>query len=472
MEQRLTEFIAGLRAAGVRVSLAESIDALRALGEIGIGERELVRRALQTTLVKEHADAATFVELFGRYFSSESVPAAGSSPLDGLSDEERAQLEQLLEQLREMLGDAALEELLEMLSGQQPLSREQLRRLMQQMTPPPQSSNLRHLPWMARQAQQQMQLDELAQLLQTLLQQLREQGMAAETVEQLAAGLRERMAQLEQQIAELTAERMGGGGGFGEQPGRPTEEELLDLPLDQIDSETLPQLRAIVQRLAARLRSRLALRRRRVRRGALDVRSTLRANLRHGGVPVTLRYRRPHLTARLVVLCDRSVSTQQVMSFLLLLIYTLHDQIGRVRSFAFIDRLFDISTYFAEARPQTAIERIMQEVRPTRSYSTDLGAALAQLERDYGSTVDSRTTLLVLGDGRNNENDPNFAAFGALARRAHRTIWFATEPRWMWGRYDPGSLSSDLPGYARLSSAVHEVTTLRQLAAAVDRLFS
>ncbi|MEI7772854.1 MAG: CoxE, partial [Chloroflexales bacterium] len=76
------------------------------------------------------------------------------------------------------------------------------------------------------------------------------------------------------------------------------------------------------------------------------------------------------------------------------------------------------------------------------------------------------------GDGRNNENDPNLAAFDEIRRRARKVIWFATEERYKWGVYDPGSLSSDIYKYAPMCAAMHEVTTLRQLAEAIDRLFA
>jgi uncharacterized protein with von Willebrand factor type A (vWA) domain len=174
----------------------------------------------------------------------------------------------------------------------------------------------------------------------------------------------------------------------------------------------------------------------------------------------------------LVIICDRSRSTEEVVRFLLLLIYTLQDQVSGTRSFAFIETIYDISTFFNEYRPEQAIDQVMQNVYPKRSYSTDLGFSLKEFTRDHIGCVDHRTTVIMLGDGRNNENDPGLRYFEDLKRRARRIVWFNPEHPSMWGQYDPGSLSSDMLKYLPLCHAVHHVSNLKQLVAAVDTLFS
>jgi uncharacterized protein with von Willebrand factor type A (vWA) domain len=331
----------------------------------------------------------------------------------------------------------------------------------------------RYQQWMARQAMRELEFGKLSQALRELLEQLRAAGMSEEALAAIAEAARENQQALADQIGQQVAQQMAemAQGQGSTPPRRRGEAELLDQPLENLDERDAHEMRSVVNRLAARLRSRLALRQRRGKTGTLDAKATIRTNQRFGGVPVLVRHRTRHLKPKLLILCDRSVSTQDVMTFMLLMIYSLHDQVSRTRSFAFIDRLHDMSIYFAESRPEQAIAQVMQNIRPTRSYSTDLGASLADFERDQLGLVDSRTTVIVLGDGRNNENDPNLAAFDAIRRRARRVVWFATEPRYKWGVYDQGSLSSDIYKYAPMCDAMHEVTTLRQLADAIDRLF-
>jgi uncharacterized protein with von Willebrand factor type A (vWA) domain len=80
--------------------------------------------------------------------------------------------------------------------------------------------------------------------------------------------------------------------------------------------------------------------------------------------------------------------------------------------------------------------------------------------------VDSRTTVIFLGDGRNNHNDPRLDLFERLRRRARRVVWFNPEERYLWGTGD-----SDIQAYAPLCHAVHQVSNLAELGDAVDKLF-
>jgi uncharacterized protein len=472
MDRRITEFIAALRAAGVRVSLAETADAMRAIEQAGISDRQFFALALQASLIKDARDQATFRELFPLYFSKEAPPPMQPPGGGQLSEEQQEQLMRQLQQMLDQMTPQQLAQLFRSMMTGQPLAGPEMRGLMNNISPP-HVSNPRYREWMARQALRELNFNKLNQALRELLEQLREQGMDEQALQAIAEAAQANQealaAQIGQQVAEQMAEQARGEG--QSRPRQRSESELLDRPFDRLDERDLDDMRKIVARLAARLRTRLALRQRRGKTGTLDAKTTIRTNQRFGGVPMVVRHRKRHLKPKLVVFCDRSVSTQQVMTFMLLMVYSLHDQLSRTRSFAFIDQLHDMSMYFAQARPETAISQVMAEIRPTRSYSTDLGNALNEFCRDHLSCVDSRTTVIVLGDARNNENDPGLAAFAQICARARRVVWFATEEQWKWGVYDPGSLSSDIYRYAPMCDTLHEVTTLRQLADAIDRLF-
>jgi hypothetical protein len=472
MERRITEFIAGLRAAGVRVSLAETADAMRAIEQAGITDRDLFGLAMQTSLIKDARDIETFRELFPLYFGKDAPPPLQQPGGGQLSDKEREQLMQQLQQMLAAMTPQQLAELFKSMMTGQPMSGQDMRELMGSL-PPPHMNNQRYREWMTRQALRDMEFRKLEQALRELIEQLREQGMSEEALQAIEQAARENQQALAEQIGQQVAQQMAEQA-RGEGQARPrqrAESELLDRPFDQLDERDADDMRKVVNRLAARLRTRLALRQRRGKTGTLDAKNTIRTNQRFGGVPMQVKHRKRHLKPKLVVFCDRSVSTQHVMTFMLLMIYSLHDQLSRTRSFAFIDRLHDMSMYFAESRPEAAIEQVMQNIRPTRSYSTDLGTALGEFTQNHLGTIDGRTTVIFLGDARNNENDPGLESFDQIRRRARRVVWFATEEQWKWGVYDPGSLSSDIYKYAPLCDAMHEVTSLRMLAEAIDRLF-
>ncbi|RRR77402.1 MAG: VWA domain-containing protein [Candidatus Viridilinea halotolerans] len=472
MDRRITEFVAALRASGVRVSPAEAADAMRAIEQAGISERRFFALAMQASLIKDAKDQTTFQELFPLYFGKETPPPLAPPGGGQLNAEQLQQLLQQLEQQLAQLPSPELARLLRAMLTGQGLSPQELGQIMGALMPP-HVSNPRYRDWMTQQALRELNFKQLERALRALLAQLRAQGMDEQIVQAIAAAARANQEALAAQIAQAVAEQMAEQAreeGHTRMRSR-SESALLDRPFDQIDAGDLDDMRKVVARLTARLRTRLALRQRRGHTGTLDAKTTIRTNQRFGGIPMVVRYRKRHLKPKLVIFCDRSVSTQQVMAFLLLMVYSLHDQLSRTRSFAFIDQLYDISIYFAEARPEAAINQIFEQIHPTRSYSTDLGRALKQFCQEHLSCVDRRTTVIVLGDGRNNDNDPGLAAFAQVRARARRVVWFATEEQWRWGVYDPGSLSSDIYAYAPMCDAMHEVTTLRQLADAIDGLF-
>lgn len=462
MDERILEFIAALRAAGLRVSVAESIDALRALEHTGVAEPGLLRGALRATLVKERADLPVFERLFPLYFGSNGVFLAAPEDDGALSAAERAHLRRAVEEVAAAAPAPALARLFRAIVSGEPLRREQLDAVLSEASQPEVSAPLFE-PWMARRALRELQFERLEALLHDLLERLRAEGMRAEALEAIARTARLNQEAQASQIGRAVALSMQRRAATRRDAPLPRE-ELLDRPFHLLDSEERAALRREVARLAAHLRARAALRRRRNRRGALDPRGTLRANLRYGGAPVDLRRRRRRLAPRLVILCDLSASMREVASFMLHLVYALHDQIRRARAFAYIAELYDISADFHAARPAEAVGAVLRRIDAAYTY-TDFGAALQQFTRDHLHAVDRRTTILILGDGRNNRSDPGLAHLRQIRTRARRVIWFTPESPRDWGTGD-----SDLLAYLPLCDSVHVVRTLRQLAEAVERL--
>ncbi|MDA0999331.1 MAG: VWA domain-containing protein [bacterium] len=461
MDRRMVDFVQALRAEGVRVSLAESEDAFRATGHIGIKERDTFRSALRLTLVKEETDIPVFERLFPLFFGLEAPPA-----LDGLGGMGEADQEQLLEALRQLAEERSPEELkrlLENLLRGQPLSREELDQLGQQAGLP-MASRPGQGPWMESRMMRAAGLDKLMEALREVLEKLAAEGMGQELLDELAetAGMnREALEeQIRREIGAAIARRMR-----EDYEKRDPLDEVMELPFRGLDEREIERVRDEVRRLAARLRSRAALRHRRARKGQFDMRATLRANQRYGGVPLELKRKHRVLKPKLILICDVSTSVRHCAEFMLTLIYELQDQVARARSFAFIDRLLDISHPFDEHRPQKAVAMVLDDLRAGH-YNTDLGASLADLCRDHMGEIDRRTTVIFLGDGRNNFNDPRLDCMDLLKGRAKRIVWMNPEAPYLWGTGD-----SDMPEYQPYCDALHEVGNLAQLAHAVERLF-
>lgn len=463
MDSRIVEFITALRTSGVRVSVAESADALRAVESIGIAEREQFRLALRSTLVKEANDIPTFEKLFPAFFAG-GAPPLPQQPGGGMSEADREKMLQMLEQMLQNMTPEQLRQLFESMMTGQNLSRQQLREMMRESLEQSQLSGTFYQPWATRRTLRDLQFDQLQELLQQLLDKLREAGMSEDALRQLEQEARENQQALQEQIGQEVGTGMLQRR-LEQQNPRRQPDDLLDQPFEYLNDRDVDDLRGVVTRLAAQLRSRAALRQRRANRGTIDAKHTIRANLRYHGVPMEVRHKRKHLKPKLTVICDLSTSMRNVVSFMLLLVYAMQDQVTRTRSFAFVGDMHDISNDFAELRPEQAIRVVLQRIRPGH-YNTDLGASLRTFARDHMSCVDRRTTVIVLGDGRNNHFDPNLRDFETIKRRAHRVVWFNPEAPRQWGTGD-----SDMPKYVPYCNAVHHVSNLRQLVEAVDSLF-
>ncbi|MFP4323814.1 MAG: VWA domain-containing protein [Anaerolineales bacterium] len=458
MDQRTIDFIRCLRAAGVRISLAESQDALRAVEAMGIHERGIFSATLHTTLIKDNRDTDAFDYFFPRFFDQNEPPMIDMQ--QELSPEQQEQLQQALQSL---MGDEnALRQLLEQLLQGQHFSDDQLQNMAQQ-SGMQNADNINQEGWFARRLQRQAGLDQLRDLIEQLMEELREMGMSddarQEIREMLAANAEALAEQLENFAGMSIAENMA-----DQEPQPP--QDVDDLDFQHLTRDEADAVRDEIRRLAARLRSRASLRQKRAKEGTLDPKRIIRHNLRYGGTPIELKHRKRHKKPKLVVICDLSGSMRYMSEFALTLTYMLHDVIAKTRSFIFIDNMVEVTHHFQAQRPEIAVETVLRE-NPRGYYSTDLGHSLRTFDEKFLDAVDSRTNILVVGDGRNNYNDPRVDLAEHLQRRARRLLWFCPEPEFQWGTGD-----SDLHLYAPKSDGVYLVRNLRELGQAVDEILA
>jgi uncharacterized protein with von Willebrand factor type A (vWA) domain len=155
---------------------------------------------------------------------------------------------------------------------------------------------------------------------------------------------------------------------------------------------------------------------------------------------------------------------RSVSELMLSLIFAMQDQISKTHSFAFIDHLEFISPDFSGSESREAVSQVLERM-PSGYYNTDFGNSLDNFVKDYMETVDRRTTFIIVGDGRNNYNDPRMDLFNRLSRRSRRTIWLTPEAPALWGTGD-----SDMLKYAPSCDVILRVSTLAELTTAVDKL--
>lgn len=458
MEHRIARFVAGLRASGVRVSIAESQDAWRAIETMGIADRDVFRLTLRSTLIKESADFPVFDDLFPQYFSTDVPPLL--NPQAELSPEQQTMLQQAVDQLAEELAEL----LSWLLSGQGP-SQEDLQDLaeqagMENADAPYQAR------WYARRMQRLLGWDRLKDVLEMLWEMLAEMGMDPQSISQLKEQVAENQESLGEQLEQFAGEQIRDNMVDKWRKRNETANELMQRPFQLLNEYEMDVLRDQVRRLAARLRSRASLRHKRGKQGKLDAKATIRANLKYGGVPVELKLRHKRRKPSLVVFLDVSTSMRPVAEFFVRLLYELQDQVQRSHSFAFIDHLEDVTPDLRTNAMEDAVQTILTKLPPGH-YSTDFGHSLRQFTSDHFSAVDHRTTVIVLGDARNNYNDPALREFADMERRARRVVWMTPEYEAQWGTGD-----SDMLEYLPLCSEIYQVRNLEQLTHAIDQMLS
>ena len=457
MEERIVKFISALRNSGVRISLAESADALTAVDDLGVKDRETFRLSLRSTLVKDAANLPVFDELFPLFFDSNQPP-----PLMNLSEDLTPEEAQMLAEALRQFKDK-LREMLERLVNGDQLSQQELEQL-GQMLGLNQVDDMRYRDWMARRMQQALRFQEVREALQELMELLAEMGMNRQRIDQIRQMLQANQQSIEEQIRKYAGQHIAQN--ISEKNREDSVDGLLNRPFSSLSDRDLDRLRKEVRRLAAVLRTRIALRQKRAKSGQLDAKATIRANLKHGNVPILLKYKDRSLKPRVVIICDVSTSMRPCSEFMLSLLYAMQDQISKTHAFAFIDHLEYISPEFVGKEVRDAVSQVL-DLMPPGHYNTDLGYSLENFTHGFMDTVDRRSTFIIVGDGRNNHNDPRLDLFRDISRRSHRSIWLNPESPALWGTGD-----SDMLKYAGLCDEVLQVATLAELTAAVDQLLS
>jgi uncharacterized protein len=296
-----------------------------------------------------------------------------------------------------------------------------------------------------------------------LMEQLAQMGMSAERIQQVQELIQQNLQGMGEQIQQYAGQRIAEN--LSEHKPPPPEDSLMNRPFGGLSDSDKKLLQREVKRLAAILRTRIALRQKRAKTGQLDPKATIRANLKYQGVPMEIRHRHRIRKPKIVVICDISTSMRFCSELMLSFLFALQGQVRKTHAFAFIDHLESISDEFNGTNADEAIQAVLWRM-PSGYYNTDLGWSLKDFNDSFMDLLNGRTTLIIVGDGRNNHNDPRLDLFSLMSRHAARTIWLNPEPPLLW-RGD-----SDMPKYAPLCSEVLKVSNLNELASAVDQLLS
>lgn len=435
--------------------MSEARDAVQALAEVGVDELPLTRATLKATLCKRAQDVATFDKAFDFFF------AGASRTLEAI---EKALLQRIQEEgLVEGDELKMITYLLERLAGQlSPLTQAAL------------AGDRGKLAQLFRQASLQLDFSRIQNALQTgfysrrlltaagaegmrsdlaaIEAELEARGLGDKTIEvvskHLSTALRKVEEAARQEVQRQSNARL-----------KKASASVEDKPLHTLSRQEVDIAQRAVRQLAEKLKARLIRRQRSKKRGQLNPRRTLRKNLTAGGVPMVpqFRARRPQ-RPDVIVLCDVSDSVRNASRLMLLFTWSLQSLFTRVRSFIFVSELGEVTKHFKDAKPEDALEAALGGDVISLSSNSNYGNALATFVKSYLGAVSRKTTVFVIGDGRNNFNAANAWALEDLKRKAKRVVWICTEPKANWGFGD-----SEMRTYAKAVTQVVTVLSLGDL---------
>ncbi len=437
MLDTLAGFVGELRRSGLPVSPTENLDAVEAVAHVPLDDREALRWALATTLVKRQEHRAAFDTVFDVWFSLRLPAVAADEALTA------GELATLLEEALATGDDELLRE----------LARQAVARLAGMHAGRPVGATF----YVFRTLRQLDAEGALERLLAGA-----GSGDRSGLDERLERDeLRARLDRLRSEVEAEVRRRL-----VAEQGPEAVAAALRrPLPADvdflHASPDDLAALRRALHPLARRMAARLARKRRHHRRGRLDMRRTVRQSLSYGGVPVDPRFRRPHPSKpEILVLADISGSVAAFARFTLQFVHAISGQFSRVRSFVFIDGVDEVTSIFEGASDLSeALARVNDEADVVWADGhSDYGHAFQAFWERWGREITPRTSVVVLGDARNNYHAANAWVLDELRKKARRVYWLNPEPRSYW---DTGDSVASL--YGVHCDGVFECRNLRQL---------
>ncbi len=466
MQSSLVSFIQVLRTHDVRVSPAETLDAMNVATTLGYADRSLLRDGLAMTLAKTPEEEALFLTCFDRYFRQEladfalqdSAGAAREAPPDseatasGAGEKEAGALSPLAQAASE---DTALQAMMASPLLQSLVNNDR-NALTMAIGSAAEGAGLRQIQMFTQKGQFTRKiLDAMGedQLRGAIIELERVQSPALLELQRYRDVLREQVRDYVEH--EYLLHAAGKTRQF-------MDEVLQKTRLNNIESMYAHKVQELVRKMAKKLASRHSRRRRQFKRGQLNMAKTIRKGIATDGVMFATHWRQVRREKpQILAICDVSGSVAAYAKFLLLFLYSLQDVLPRVRSFAFSSHLGEVSRYFDDYPVAKAIELVNWRY----GGATDYGSSLKDFARLALDEINGNTTVIILGDARNNNGDPQLQIMQSIYQRCKQVLWLNPESRKVWGSGDSEML--------RYQSACHftaECNNLKQLERIVDQL--
>jgi len=491
MHKTLTEFVAALRNSDVRVSTSETIDAVKVIQLVGLEDKDLLRDALSIVLPKSDVEKDSFDNCFENFFSfarlsefkaeneedeeegdlfSDEEEGSGRGQGEGQGEsggsggfggeQESDALPDDFTQLEQYVKDQGID-------VQSRLAKMLLRgdraNLTIAMAEAAKAINLNKISFFTQKGiyTRKMMVHMGLEELEAEMYQLEESEVFIER--QIGKRIRQAREYLRVEVRDYVERQFLT---VADAEGKELRDEVTrNIKLTNIELRGFSNIQAVVRKMAKRLTAVHSRRKKKFNRGILDVRKTIRKNVAFDGILFETHWKQVKIDRpKVMVICDVSKSVREVARFLLMFLYSLNEILPNVRAFAFSARLSEVTDVFNSNTLEKAVEEILDNYG---FGSTDYGTAFQDFKDICYDKIDNKTTILILGDSRNNYNDTKSEILEEISKRARQVIWLNPEPRTHWRAGD-----AEMRAYAPYCTMVEECNSLNHLERVVNQLMT
>ncbi len=451
MDRTLTEFIRALRGSHVRVSTAESLDAFHAAELVGYHNRTLLKDSLAACLAKSEQEKAWFDSCFERFFTVQRLSENTNNPLFDEAEIQQQNSSNADDSVTDTV-DSPLGKMLTAGDGAQ------FSLALNQAAQAVDIASIKSFTQRGLYGRRMMMMLGLEALEAEIRQKQESDNIADREVARKLIQAREILRAevkdfVERQLVLFTSAQ-------GEQF---REEVIRNMTLNNMEMRTFSRLNEVVRKMAKRLIAVHSRRRRVYRRGHLNIKKTLQANMAYDGTLFDLKWKSVKVDRpKVMAICDVSGSVAEVSRFLLMFLYSLNELMPNVRSFAFSSSLGEVTHIFENQELADAIQTVVTD---WGRGSSDYGESWLDFKRLAYDDIDHRTTVIILGDARNNYREHQSHVFKQISERAKQIIWLNPENKNKWSTGD--SVMNHYQPYCRI---VETCNTLNHLERTIDKL--
>ncbi|MDF3000395.1 MAG: hypothetical protein K0Q48_514 [Bacillota bacterium] len=390
----LLRFFEVLRTAGVRVSLSEAIDAIKALTCVEVMDRAAVKAALSACVAKSETERKIFSECFERFFIN---PVKKNNYITHKSQAREQRKLDIIERASEL-----------QYQGQELDLSDELKEVYSKITVSERQSILDYLERSSMGKNMKSHFKPITEnVVKGKLNNLKNKYKKPHEHHQCSifyspvseAGI----------IAEDAEEAIRG------------ENSLIYKSLSTIEDKDMPAVIQLIRAMAERLRKSTKSRLRTSGRAGLDFKRTISSSIASGGTLFRLKYKRKHgPKQRILTLSDVSASMYRFSGFVLKFISCLHAEVSSADNYVFSTGIEKLNI-----RSFTTSTDIEQEITRSKVWKkgTDIGQAIRHILTDRFAIVNSSTVVIIVSDAKTLNVSKATEDLKQLAAKVKQIYW-------------------------------------------------